>query len=201
MGRCGRERAPCESVVAYRRWCLSQVHGGQASTHGCCGRLALSIPRTPDVSHRHPGKPRLIPSACPSRFRYRRDGWPRTSRDALRRAVANPKGRVRCPCYSLVNSGNCLTSAESQTHRIHSDGMMKFGPDSTAQRKPSRPDTSIAFSRPSSESRNASSSSISEQSEGMVLLDQQYQILGRTFLRKVTVRWCYGFIGVQAKWW
>jgi len=21
----GRERAPCESVVAYRRWCLSQV--------------------------------------------------------------------------------------------------------------------------------------------------------------------------------
>src|SRR3984893_15152774 len=68
MGRCGRERAPCESVVAYRRWCLSQVHGGQASTHGCCGRLALSIPRTPDVSHRHPGKPRLIPSTCPSRF-------------------------------------------------------------------------------------------------------------------------------------
>ena len=67
------------------------------TTHGCRGRLALSIPRTPDVSHRHPGKPRPIPSACPSRFRCRRDGWPRTSRDALRRAVANPKGRVRCP--------------------------------------------------------------------------------------------------------
>jgi len=82
MGRCGRERAPCESVVAYRRWCLSQVHGGQASTHGRCERLALSILRTPDVSHRHPGKPRLIPSACPSRFRCRRDGWPRTSNAA-----------------------------------------------------------------------------------------------------------------------
>src|SRR5258706_10153618 len=39
--------------------------------------------------------------------------------------------------------------------------MMTFGPDSTAQRKPSTPDTSIAFSRPPSESRNPSSSSIS----------------------------------------
>src|SRR6267143_87238 len=54
-----------------------------------------------------------------------------------------------------------LAFRRAPTHRIHSDGMMTFGPDSTAQRKPSRPDTSIAFSRPSSESRNASSSSIS----------------------------------------
>src|SRR5713226_1092183 len=61
------------------------------------GGWRYQFPRTPDVSHRHPGKPRLIPSACSSRFRCRRDGWPRTSRDALRRAVANPKGRVRCP--------------------------------------------------------------------------------------------------------
>src|ERR1035437_4329934 len=68
---------------------------------------------------------------------------------------------MRCACFWLVNSGDCLPSAESQTHRIHSDGMMTFGPNSTAQRKPSTPDTSIAFSRPSSESRNASSSSIS----------------------------------------
>src|SRR5260370_42357385 len=48
---------------------------------------------------------------------------------------------MRCACFSLVNSGDCLPSAESQTHRIHSDGMMTFGPDSTAQRKPSTPDT------------------------------------------------------------
>src|SRR5450759_2775224 len=67
---------------------------------------------------------------------------------------------MRCACFSLVNSGDCLPSAESQTHRIHSDGMMTFGLDSPAQRQPSTPVTSIAFSRPSSESRNASSSSI-----------------------------------------
>src|SRR3981189_2558909 len=46
---CGRERAPFESVVAYRRWWLSQVRGGQARSHGGCERLALSILRTPDV--------------------------------------------------------------------------------------------------------------------------------------------------------
>src|SRR5712672_3168704 len=45
---------------------------------------------------------------------------------------------MRCACFSLVNFGDCLPSVESQTHRIHSDGMMTFGPDSTAQRKPSR---------------------------------------------------------------
>src|SRR5258708_4551301 len=42
---------------------------------------------------------------------------------------------MRCACFALVNSGDCLPSVESQTHRIHSDGMMTFGPDSTAQRK------------------------------------------------------------------
>ncbi len=68
---------------------------------------------------------------------------------------------MRCACFSLVNFGDCLPSLLSQTHRIHSDGMMTFGPESAAQRKPSRLDTSIAFSRSSSESRNASSSSIS----------------------------------------
>src|SRR6202166_4197214 len=68
---------------------------------------------------------------------------------------------MRCACFSLLNSGDWLVSVESQTHGIHFDGMMTFGPDSTAQRKPSRLDTSIAFSRPSSESRNVSSSSIS----------------------------------------
>src|SRR5664280_1854929 len=57
------------SVVADRRWCLAQGRGGQASMHECCGRLALSVQRTPDVSRRHPGKPRPIPSACPTRFR------------------------------------------------------------------------------------------------------------------------------------
>src|SRR5450759_5510005 len=54
MGRCGRERASGESVVAYRRWCPPQERGGQASTHGCGGRLALSGQPIPDVSRRRP---------------------------------------------------------------------------------------------------------------------------------------------------
>jgi hypothetical protein len=63
------------------KWAIGRIYytdkgrlGGQASMHGCCGRLALSVQRTPDVSRRHPGKPRPIPSACPTRFRCRRDG-------------------------------------------------------------------------------------------------------------------------------
>ena len=77
---------------------------------------------------------------------------------------------MRCACFSLVNSGDWLASVESQTHGIYFDGMMTFGPDSTAQRKPSRLDTSIAFSRPSSESRNVSSSSISRLVNGPDLI-------------------------------
>ena len=61
-------------------------------------------------------------------------------------------------------------SSLSQTHRIHSEGMMTFGPESAAQRKPSKVDTSIAFSRPSSASRNTSSSSISRLVSGPDLI-------------------------------
>src|SRR4029077_3786761 len=77
---------------------------------------------------------------------------------------------MRCACFSLANSGACSPSSISQTHRNHSEGMMSFGPESTAQRKPSRVDTSIAFSRPPSESRNASSFSISRLVSGPDLI-------------------------------
>ena len=63
MGRCGRERASCESVVAYRRWCPPQERGGQASTHGCCGRLALSGQPISDVSRRRPRELQPVPAA------------------------------------------------------------------------------------------------------------------------------------------
>src|ERR1035441_8194931 len=78
--------------------------------------------------------------------------------------------RMRCACFSLANSGACAPSSLSQTYRIHSEGMMTFGPESAAQRKPSKVDTSIAFSRPSSASRNTSSSSISRLVSGPDLI-------------------------------
>jgi hypothetical protein len=85
------------------------------------------------------------------------------------RRISRP--RMRCACFSLANSGACLPSSLSQTHRIHSEGVITFGPESTAQRKPSRVDTSIAFSRPPSESRNASSFSISRLVSGPDLIN------------------------------
>jgi hypothetical protein len=73
------------------------------------------------------------------------------------RTFAWPISRLtmRFACFSLANSGDCSPSFWSQTHRIHSEGMMTFGPESTAQMKPSKVETSIALSRPSSASRNA----------------------------------------------
>src|SRR5450759_4489479 len=64
-------------------------------------------------------------------------------------------------CFSLANCGACSPSFWSQTHRIHSEGTMTFGPESTAQMKPSKVETSIAFWSSSSESRNPLISSIS----------------------------------------
>src|SRR5450759_4988325 len=69
-------------------------------------------------------------------------------------------------CFSLANCGACSPSFWSQTHRIHSEGTMTFGPESTAQMKPSKVGTSIAFSSSSSESRNPLSSSISRSVSG-----------------------------------
>src|SRR5450830_2134362 len=69
-------------------------------------------------------------------------------------------------CFSLANCGACSPSFWSQTHRIHSEGTMTFGPESTAQMKPSKVETSIAFSSSSSESRNPLSSSISRSVSG-----------------------------------
>src|SRR5450759_4392613 len=80
------------------------------------------------------------------------------------------KLRMRCGCFSLANSGDCSPSSMSQIHRIHSDGITTFGPETTAQRKPSRVDTSIAFSRLSSARRNASSSLISRLVSGPDLI-------------------------------
>src|ERR1017187_904149 len=80
------------------------------------------------------------------------------------------KLRMHCAWFSLANSGDCSPSSMSQIHRSHSDGITTFVPQTTAQKKPSRVDTSIAFSRLSSARRNASSSLISRLVSGPDLI-------------------------------
>jgi len=44
MGRCGRERASCESVVAYRRWCPPFAPGGSSGLSHARTRPEAAFP-------------------------------------------------------------------------------------------------------------------------------------------------------------